>query len=213
MGFGAKPQYKPMKGLESMEKDSYEILGVSPNATDDEIKQAYRQLAKKYHPDRYTNSPLAETAAEKMKEINNAYDHILNERKKARESGTDYKSYHTASTRFLSVRQLINAGRFAEAEAALNACPSQERTAEWYYLKGIILYNRGWLEEAYNHFRSACDKDPQNQEYKAAYDRINKQRNGVYGGYDNSNTGCGCTVCDLCQALICMDCCCDCCMR
>ncbi|MGN0537915.1 MAG: J domain-containing protein [Acutalibacteraceae bacterium] len=196
-----------------MEKDSYEILGVSPNATDEEVKQAYRQLAKKYHPDRYVDSPLAETAAEKMKEINDAYDRILDERKKARESGADYQTYHTANTRFSSIRQLINANRFAEAEEALNACPSESRNAEWYYLKGFILYRRGWLEEAYNHFKTACEKEPQNAEYQAAFDRITKQRNGAYGGYAETYSSSGCTVCDVCQALICMDCCCDCCMR
>ena len=60
-------------------KDPYEILGVSRNSSDDEIKQAYRDLAKKYHPDKYANSPLADTASEKMKEINDAYDRILND--------------------------------------------------------------------------------------------------------------------------------------
>lgn len=61
--------------------DPYKVLGVSPNATDDEIKTAYRELAKKYHPDNYAESPLADLASEKMKEINEAYDTIMNDRK------------------------------------------------------------------------------------------------------------------------------------
>ena len=65
-------------------KDPYEILGVSRTSSDEDIKQAYRELAKKYHPDKYANSPLADTASEKMKEINNAYDRILNDRKQAK---------------------------------------------------------------------------------------------------------------------------------
>ena len=56
--------------------DPYKVLGVSPNASDDEIKAAYRQLAKKYHPDNYANNPLADLAEEKMREINEAYDMI-----------------------------------------------------------------------------------------------------------------------------------------
>ena len=63
--------------------DPYKVLGVSPNATDDEIKTAYRELAKKYHPDNYAESPLADLASEKMKEINEAYDTIMNDRRPA----------------------------------------------------------------------------------------------------------------------------------
>ena len=57
--------------------DPYKVLGVSPNATDEEVKTAYRELAKKYHPDNYADSPLADLAGEKMKEINEAYDQIM----------------------------------------------------------------------------------------------------------------------------------------
>ena len=56
--------------------DPYKVLGVSPSASDDEIKAAYRKLVKKYHPDRYTDSALKEQAAEKIKEINAAYAEI-----------------------------------------------------------------------------------------------------------------------------------------
>ena len=48
-------------------RDPYSVLGVSPGASDDEIKHAYRALAKKYHPDAYVNNPLADLAQEKMK--------------------------------------------------------------------------------------------------------------------------------------------------
>ena len=58
-------------------KSPYDVLGVSENATNEEIKEAYKALAKKYHPDNYVDSPLADVAEEKMKQINNAYDEIL----------------------------------------------------------------------------------------------------------------------------------------
>ena len=61
--------------------DPYKTLGVSPSATDEEVKEAYRAMAKKYHPDQYSDSPLADLASEKMKEINEAYDTIVSQRK------------------------------------------------------------------------------------------------------------------------------------
>ena len=67
--------------------DPYKVLGVSPSATDEEVKDAYRQLAKKYHPDQYSGSPIAELADEKMKEINEAYDEIVSQRKNRNTGG------------------------------------------------------------------------------------------------------------------------------
>lgn len=195
-----------------MNNDPYKILDVSPNATDEEVKQAYRKLAKKYHPDNYVNSPLAETASEKMKEINDAYDRILSERKKAKSQGQNYQTYHANQSRFANIRALINAGRFNEAEQALNSVISTERDAEWYYLMGIIVYRKGWLEDAYNYFSTACKMDPTNAEYNSMYQRVQAQRSGQFGGY-NQNDGASmpCTCCDICTTLLCMDSCMNCC--
>ena len=98
--------------------DPYKVLGVSPNATDDEIKQAYRKLAKQYHPDKYVNNPLSDLASEKMKEINEAYDRILNDRKREKREGRQSGSYEGAdasgSTRsgghYNQIRQMIKKG-------------------------------------------------------------------------------------------------------
>lgn len=203
------------KGREKM-KDPYEILGVSPNASDDEIKQAYRMLAKKYHPDKYANSPLAESASEKMKEINSAYDRILNDRKHAgrerRSSG--YSSGYSDSTRshYNNIRMMINSGKFSAAEQELSVVPSNERDAEWYYLMGVVVYHNGWLEDAYNYFQTACRMDPNNVEYRSMFNRIRQQRSGAQGGYNTSSAASeSCSCCDICTCLMCSDCLCSCC--
>ncbi|HAL73745.1 MAG TPA: molecular chaperone DnaJ [Clostridiales bacterium] len=59
-----------------MAKSPYEVLGVKPGATPDEIKKAYRTMVKKYHPDNYKDHPLENLAKEKMQEINEAYDQL-----------------------------------------------------------------------------------------------------------------------------------------
>ena len=116
------------------------------------------------------------------------------------------------SSGFNDVRSLIMSGRIADAEQILNGVPPQRRNAEWYFLKGSVLYRRGWLEEAKDHFSRACQMDPGNPEYSAALNQAMNQGSGVYGGYrpnTNMNAG-GCNSCDLCSSLICADCCCEC---
>ncbi len=193
--------------------DPYKILGVSPYDTDEKIKAAYRELAKKYHPDNYQESPLSDLAAEKMKEINEAYDTIVDERKKKRSGagGTGTQGTYHRSSSYSDVRNLIMNGRIADAEQILNGVPSNGRDAEWYFLKGTVLYKRGWMEEAYRHFKTACSMDPANQEYRAAMNQVNNQRSGIYGGYNPARpTVGGCSGCDVCTSLLCADCCCEC---
>ena len=107
-------------------RDPYQVLGVNPNATDDEVKKAYRELARKYHPDNYVNTPLADLAGEKMKEVNEAYETIQKMRKEGQQSGAHYStsgsSYHTgSSTQFQDIRSCISAGDYYEADIRLNS--------------------------------------------------------------------------------------------
>jgi len=194
--------------------DPYKVLGVSRSATDEEIKDAYRKLAKKYHPDQYAESPLKDLADEKMKEINEAYDTITAQRRGGRyNSGYNGSSagYQNASSSFGDVRSLIMSGRFADAEQILNGVPADRRNAEWYFLKGSVLYRRGWLEEAKDHFSRACQMDPGNPEYSAALNQAMNQRGGMYGGYNpNREMSGNCNACDMCSGLMMADCCCEC---
>ena len=63
-----------------MTKNPYEVLGVPQSASDDEVKKAYRDLSRKYHPDANVNNPLADLAEEKFKEVQEAYDMIMKQR-------------------------------------------------------------------------------------------------------------------------------------
>lgn len=197
--------------------DPYRVLGVSPDATDEEIKNAYRELAKKYHPDNYQNSPLADLAGEKMKEVNEAYDQIVKGRRQRKAAGPQQGGYYEyqggyggRGSNFPDVRNLINSGRIADAEQILDGVPLDSRGAEWYFLKGTVLYRRGWLDEAYNDFAYACRMDPSNGEYRAAFNQATNQRNGMYGGYNPNVPQYGNDGCDLCTSLCIADLCCNC---
>ena len=206
--------------------DPYQVLGVSPNSTDEQIKSAYRELARKYHPDNYANNPLADLAQEKMKEINEAYDQIQRQRQNKRSTNVGYgsgqsysggysrQSYNQGSSQFTDIRRLLNANRISDAEELLEGIPQQSRDAEWHYLRGRVYYVRGWLDQAYTCFVRANQMNPNNAEYQNALNQLMWQRNtarpsGSYGEYRNVQTG-GCSGCDMCSGLVCADCCCEC---
>ena len=165
--------------------DPYKVLGVDPTASDDEIKKAYRELAKKYHPDNYVNNPLKDLADEKMKEVNEAYDKIINDRKSGYR-GT-YSSESTSSQSFSKVRQYIMNGSFLEAENILNTTPQGLRNAEWNYLKGCIAMKRQYYTQAYSYLQRACMMDPSNTEYQSVFSQLQNAQN-VYGGFNTSRS-------------------------
>lgn len=210
--------------------DPYKVLGVSPEATDEEIKSAYRQLVKKYHPDNYADSPLADLANEKMQEINEAYDMVMKNRRSgasASASGSSYDSnagysggysgnasYGGQSSGLNDIRSLIQQNRLVEAEELLDGIPANRRDGEWYFLKGTIFFKRGWLDDAMNNFTIACRMNPNNPEYRAALNRMMWQQQGNMGSPNGAyrtggNVG-GASACDCCSSLLCADCCCEC---
>ncbi len=188
--------------------DPYKVLGVSSSDSDETIKKAYKELVKKYHPDRHNNSPLNELAEEKTAEINAAFDEIMNMRRGGTSSngGVDY----------YDIRQKIQHGNITEAERVLDAVSPSFRIAEWFFLKGSICYKRGWLNDAYDNMEKATRMEPSNSEYNAALNQLKMHRNGNMNGnpynnpYRTNNNGAGCDGCTMCQGLICADCCCEC---
>lgn len=210
--------------------DPYKVLGVSSNASEDEIKAAYRELAKKYHPDNYANNPLADLAAEKMKEINEAYDAVVRHKNTggagaggssgggsygggAQQGGYDPGYAGQTGGKYQNIREFINQNRVAEAQSLLEHIPAGQRDAEWYFLRGCVFYKSGWVNEAYTHFQTATRMDPQNDEYTRAFRQLSWQMNNRgfgsnFGGYQGGNAQ-GCNGCDLCTSLMCMDCLCS----
>ncbi|MEF9951316.1 MAG: DnaJ domain-containing protein [Clostridium sp.] len=200
-------------------KNPYEVLGLKQGASQEEIKKAYRELVKKYHPDRHNNNELKDLAQERMREINEAYDTLSKNSSGANtSSGSGSNSYSSQSTYntssqggyiFQKVRQLINANNLLAAESELNSISS--RNAEWFYLRGVINMKKGWYSKAYEDISTACNMEPSSVEYQNALNSLryaNKQySNNQYKRTSSGSMGC----CDTCSCLCCADSCCECC--
>lgn len=192
-------------------KDPYEVLGVPKGASQDEIKKAYRELARKYHPDHYAGNPLADLAEEKMKEINEAYAVLTKDGGAGASSAsgsygsTGYSGPSGGSAEFAEVRRRIQAGDLEGAERILDGIGG--RTAQWYYLRGVIAQRRGWMDEAAQNFRIAVQMEPGNPEYAAALNRTGTgaytYRQQEYGGTDDNE------LCNLCGSMLCLNCLCN----
>ncbi|MGN1059621.1 MAG: DnaJ domain-containing protein, partial [Clostridia bacterium] len=165
-------------------KDPYEVLGVSRDATQEEIKKAYRKLAKQYHPDNYANNPLADLAAEKFKEINEAYEQLSGGRQQNggyQQSNGWAGGYRSGQAgrqtggagNFAQIRNLINMNRLDEAEQALDQLSNHN--GEWFFLKGTIFIRRGWHAQGLNFIRQAVNMEPNNMEYRMTLNQYMNQ--------------------------------------
>ena len=168
-----------------MMTDPYKVLGIPSTATDDEVKQAYRRLAKRYHPDA---NPGDQNAERRMQEINAAYDEIMNRRTNpnaGRSTGYDpfggfggagYSGSRQSgqradgSTYFQAARSYIQFGRYREALNVLSGI--QERTAEWYHLSALANAGVGNRVLAQQHAQRAVQMQPNNLEYRELYERL-----------------------------------------
>ena len=186
--------------------DPYKVLNIPSTATDEEVKKAYRDLARKYHPDNYHDNPLADLAQEKMKEINEAYDTIQRQRTgrghagpSAGYGGAAQQSYggyqqqrqtYTGDARFQQVRMAINRNDLNMAEQLLARIGDHD--GEWNFLKGTICYRRGWVDEARRYYQTACQMDPGNPEYRQALSYVENGRQAYRpGGFEVFSSDCG----------------------
>lgn len=198
-------------------RDPYEVLGITRNATMDEVKKAYRDLSRKYHPDSYIDNPLSDLATEKFKEVQEAYDRIVKERENSSygHSGFQGNRYSNASgsnqnSTYSIVNEYINKRQYKEALMLLSG---MQREAHWYYLSAVCNVGMGNNWQAMQHAQQAVQMDPTNQEYQNFYSRLrfgnqsyNQTGYQTYGRNSGSNDDC----CDMCCKLWLLDTCCEC---
>ena len=189
-------------------RDPYEVLGVSPSASDDDIKKAYRELARKFHPDNYHDNPLSDLAQEKMKEINEAYDAVTKQRAGAgggfAGGGPTRPTGQGGSARYDEIRAAINAGDLSRVEMLLGTI--SDRGAEWNFLMGSLCYRRGWMDEAARYFEVAVSMNPTNPEYRQA---LTYMHSGGMAYHPRGSVQNGVDPCNLCSGLCIADCCCE----
>jgi molecular chaperone DnaJ len=195
----------------------YEVLGINQGASEEEIKRAYREMVKKYHPDQYQDNPLSTLAEEKLREINEAYESLTKNtnvnsngyRGRGKGWGGSNNPGNTGGNEFFNqVKMHIKSGNIKAAEEILKN--SNERTAEWYYLNGLVFLRKGWYDEAYSSIQTAVNMDPNNFEYRDALNRINTSNKTYRGNAFGRGYGGSPDLCTMCQCLWCSDICCEC---
>ena len=200
--------------------DPYSVLGVSRNASMDEIKKAYRKLSRKYHPDANINNPNKEEAEEKFKQVQQAYDQIVREREQGASqsswSGEFGGGYQTQddqrSMEMRAAANYINAAHYQEALNVLNRMT--ERNGQWYYYHAVANAGAGNTASAMEDARRADYMEPNNMQYQQLYQQLQSggqwywnQGNGY--GYERPGNGFGNCCCQcLCMNMLCPGCCC-----
>lgn len=182
----------------------YEVLGVNPSDDEETIKKAYRNLVKKYHPDRYAGSPLAEEASEKLKEINLAYDIITGKSQPQSNTSGGYSGYSGSYSQnmppsFQNVRALIT---MRMLDSALKMLSSLPQNAEWHYLTGVIYMNKGWYEKAREHIERAVAMESENIEYQNALNGFSRRAH-TYTSHGLNISPLACCLANLCCANFC----------
>ena len=166
----------------------YQVLGVAPGASDDEIKKAYRALSRKYHPDANINNPNRAQAEEKFKEVQQAYDQIMKEK----QQGGGYQGFGSSAYQRQEDSQILQAAanyvmnhHYSEAFTVLNQVPIKERNARWYYLSAVASQGMRLDTIAKAHATRAVEMEPSNLEYRQFLQHLE------YGGTWYSNMGSG----------------------
>lgn len=191
-------------------RNPYEVLEIMEGASKEEIKRAYKELVKKYHPDQYGNNPLRDLAEDKLREVNEAYDYLMN--KADTTPGYRENSYKENSSSgygtYSEIRRDLENGNLRAAEDKLNRI--NVRDAEWNYLMGLVNLRKGWYDNAYNYIVNACNLDPHNSEYRQTLNNLQNRNTSYRQTYYGRNRRGDSDFCDICATLWCADTCCEC---
>ncbi len=207
--------------------DPYQVLGISRNASDEEIKKAYRNLSRRYHPDANINNPNKDQAEEKFKQIQQAYDQIMKEKQQGTgDYGNGYGGYagfgggyygtgqftrQEESGRLQAAANYIQHRYYKEALNVLNDIPLTERQGRWYYYSAVANQGMGNTATALEHIRRAVELEPSNIQYRQFQEHME------YGGtwyttrgnvYERPYSGS-----DWCWKMIMLNLFCNCCCR
>lgn len=191
----------------------YEVLGVSRNASIDEIKRAYKELSRKYHPDSYVGNPLSSLAEEKFKQVQEAYDAIMKEKNGDFNYTDNYNNsgyYNGESGEMAEVYNLLGRRAYSQALSLLDSM--HNRNAKWYYYSAIAQVGLGNNLRGMEYARMAVSMEPNNIEYQNLVNRLSFQGNrygevrnvyrGGRSGFDDAS--------DLCCKLWLADSLCEC---
>ena len=167
----------------------YEVLGVSRNASIDEIKKAYKELSRKYHPDSYVGNPLSSLAEEKFKQVQEAYDAIMKEKNGDYNYAGNYNNNgynNSESGEMAEVYNLLGRRAYSQALRLLDSMPN--RNAKWYYYSAIAQVGLGNNLRGMEYARMAVSMEPNNIEYQNLVNRLSFQGNR-YGEVRNVYRG------------------------
>lgn len=193
--------------------DPYQVLGVSRNASDDEIKKAYRNLSRKYHPDANVNNPNKEQAEERFKQVQQAYDMIMKQKTSGADSSYGYGdpfgfgarrgTYNSGTTdpneqHLQAAANYISNGYYAQAINVLNSIPFAERRGRWYYFAALAYSGQGDTATATSYINRAVELEPGNMEYRQMKEYMENGGNWYSnraGAYGDAYTGAGGSWC------------------
>ncbi|MBQ8406337.1 MAG: hypothetical protein IJY38_00320 [Clostridia bacterium] len=196
-----------------MMTENYEFLGLSPEATDEEITQRYEELKAKYKEERWQYGEAGNEAAKNLTKLETVYAEIVADRKEQKRSTDGVNAYE-------EVAALLKADKIAEAQEKLDEF--NERNAEWHYLQAVVFYKKNWTNESKKQLEIAMQMDGENKKYRDAYGKLNARAD-----YENQSPkketqeelepqgmpdeqqmgGNGCSTClNCCYTYLCVDC-------